>query len=99
MKPKQISSKCLLVDTTHVIGHYLNSAHSRKYIYIEILADGHMLLESLFSGLCLTFWYSSYLNFNNTWAQFHNQRFTLIVNLIIADQLLNDSLCCSNKYN
>jgi len=33
-------------------------------------------------------------------AQYHNQGFTLSVNLnIIADHIYNDSMRCSNKYN
>ena len=34
-----------------------------------------------------------------TRIQFHNQSVTVSVNLIIADQILNGSLCCSKKYN
>ena len=34
------------------------------------------------------------------WAGFHNQGLTLsFISLIIADQILNDLLCCSYKYN
>ena len=49
-----------------------------------------------FSFTCVDRWGS------NTWpwARFHNQGFTLsFISLIIADQILNDLLYCSYKYN
>jgi len=35
----------------------------------------------------------------STWANFIIEDLLSVLILIIADQILNDSLCCSNKYN
>ena len=43
--------------------------------------------------------YPSLDSFHFSWAQFHNQGFTSLFILIISDQISNDLLCCSDKYN
>jgi len=41
-----------------------------------------------------------HLQSRHTRAQFHNQGFLpSVLIVLIADQILNDSLCCFNKYN
>jgi len=52
----------------------------------------YITVVSIFLGVLFVLKY-------DTMAQFHNQGFTLVLILIIADQILNGSLCCSKKYN
>jgi len=59
------------------------------------------ITRSYFSGFSFAHTYRYNLQTYMSWAQFYNQGFKLpsVLVLIIVHQFLNESLCCSYKYN
>mgnify|MGYP007133233081 CR=1 FL=1 len=61
------------------------------YVFVYVLLD---LLKRKALSILVNIYGLKY-----NMGHFYNQWFTVIVNLIIADQMLNDPLCCPYKYN